>query len=385
MLTVDWPDVLPAPSPPPGARSDVRMTSGAFVDRGADPGHLVTPDEWAAVVAEAEAIAAGAARPRYGLGAGTGVDGVVTARYNGGRMTGRPTFVVIHDAETPLVDSYVQAIAGYFQRGPAAGTSAHHMVGPRTWLQLLPEDVVAYAAGPKANPRGIHVEQTGYARFTRAQWTSQDGLAQVARMADCVRAACLRWGIPMRWCTDQQLRDAAAGRALGGLTTHAQVTRVLGGTTHTDPAPNYPGDLLLAALLSGGNDMAGVPDDVNLSQQRDLIYDALWPEPRTGSPFRHRGELLQLARDTEKRTAALAARIGDGPDNGLADLWNRGGVILGAIAGLSGQLDALTDQLAAIRSAGGAGGPSAEQIAAAVVRLQDQAARDGDASTGPTS
>lgn len=173
-------------------------------------------------------------------------DRVVTAKFHGGAMAGPPTFVVIHDAETPLADGYVASISEFFRKGPAAGTSAHHMVGPRSWLQLLPEDVVAYAAGPKANPRGIHYEQTGYASFTRAQWITTDGLAQVKRLGGAVRESCDRWKIPRRWCTDAQLRAAAAGQAgSGGLCTHAQVARVLGGTTHTDPEPNYPRDLLL--------------------------------------------------------------------------------------------------------------------------------------------
>jgi len=242
-------------------------------------------------------------------------DQVVTARFHGGPMKGRPTFVVVHDAETPLADSYVASIADYFRRGPEAGTSAHHMVGPRTWIQLLPEDVVAYAAGAKANPRGIHWEQTGYARFTREQWMSLDGLAQLRRLGGGIRESCDRWAIPKRWCTDQQLRDAAAGIPNGGITTHAQIARVLGGTTHTDPEPNYPRDLLLAAVNGEDDGMA------SYGQQ---VWDFLNKGgDRLGHLWKQGVAILETAQDVRRilvggrQTSGPYAKSGDR----LGDMW----------------------------------------------------------------
>jgi hypothetical protein len=276
-------------------------------------------------------------------------DGVVTAKFHGGAMRGAPTFVVIHDAETPLADSYVQSIAGYFQRGPAAGTSAHHMIGPRTWLQLLPENVVAYAAGAKANPRGIHVEQTGYARFSRAEWTTADGLAQLERVAGCVREACDRWSIPKRWATAAQLQAAAAGQpGAGGIVYHDHVSKWLGGTSHHDPTPGYPGDLLLAAVLGGGtDDMAGL-GNVNMEQLRDLLHDALWPEPRDRSPYRRRGEILLILRDTFEAVKGLPAFMGqraNGTGDRLTDIWNRDGETLAAVKECRGLLQRIVTKL----------------------------------------
>lgn len=178
-------------------------------------------------------------------------DAYVQAKYHGGTMTSGPTFTVVHDAETPLARGYADSITEFFRKGPAAGTSAHAMVGPEKAVKLLPDNVVAYAAGPKANPRGWHLEQTGYASFTRAAWSAPLGVAQMLRVAACLREVHDTWGIPKRWCTDAQLRAAAAGdRSQGGISTHQQVARVLGGTTHTDPETNYPRDLLLVAVLS---------------------------------------------------------------------------------------------------------------------------------------
>jgi hypothetical protein len=260
-------------------------------------------------------------------------DQLITARYHGGPMAGPPTFVCIHSAETPLADSYVLPIAQMFAAGPAAGTSAHHMIGSRTWVQMLPENVVAYAAGPKANPRGIHMEQTGRAVFTRAQWLTPDGQAQLGRVAGCVREACDRWGIPKRWATDAQLRTAAAGQAgTGGLVTHDQVRRVLGGTTHTDPGPGYPGDLLLAAVLGGGGgDMAELT-----GKSLQLLAD-VQNRVRGGHPNLDMLQTLEWL---------LVGGHTDGGDR-LGDLWNQGGAILAALQTQQKQLDAIVAKLGA--------------------------------------
>ena len=177
-------------------------------------------------------------------------DGYVQAAYHGGTMAGGPTFTVLHDAETPLTVGYCDSIVEFFRKGPAAGTSAHAMVDPSKAIKMLPDNVVAYAAGPYANTWGWHLEQAGYASFTRAQWTTPDGMAQLNRVGACLREIHTQWHIPIRWMTDDQLRAAAKGdRSQGGMTTHQQIARVLGGTTHTDPEDNYPRDLLLAVVL----------------------------------------------------------------------------------------------------------------------------------------
>lgn len=356
MYLTEWPGPLGPASRPPGERPLLTAPApGALHPRELDPGHDLLPHEWQRVVATAERIAREAASAPRRFGLGTGPDGTVPAKFHGGKMAGAPTFVVIHSAETPLADGYVASIAEMFRQGPAAGTSAHHMVGPRTWLQLLPEDVVAYAAGPKANPRGVHIEQTGYARFTRAEWTTRDGLAQVDRVADCARAACNRWGIPKRWATDAQLRSAAVGGPPAGLVTHAQVARVLGGTTHTDPEPHYPGDLLLASLLINGGpgDMAELTGN-SLQLLQDVQGRVRGTDPNLDS--------LQVI--SWKVDGILGRLDGTTPDDGdrLGDLWNQGGAILAAVQGLNAKLDQ------ALKAGPAAAGPSAAQVAAELIK-----------------
>jgi len=165
----------------------------------------------------------------------------VQAVSHGGLMS-RPTLIVIHDAETPLKAGYAKSIAeNWF--GKAATTSAHFMVDPVETIRLLSDNVVSYAVGPKANGFTLNIEQAGYASFTRAQWTTSDGMVQHARVGALVRELSGTHGIPLRWASDAQILAASRG-VPGGVCYHDDIRRVLGGTTHHDPMPNYPGDLL---------------------------------------------------------------------------------------------------------------------------------------------
>lgn len=212
-----------------------------------DPGHLLPPEAWRAVVEQAERereriergespetppLAVG----RFGTGLALPVDGAVSSPSNGGRRSGGPTFGVLHSAETPLAAGYAASIARYFAGGP--GTSCHYMIDPAETWGVLDDGLIAWHCG-NGNPRSIGVEQAGRASFTRAQWLSTDGRRQQQRVAAIMRAARDRYGIGLYWMSDAQLAAAHRGQ-LGGWATHDQCRRVLGGTSHTDPMPNYP-------------------------------------------------------------------------------------------------------------------------------------------------
>jgi hypothetical protein len=220
-----------------------------------DTGHLLPDREWAEVVRraarEAERIAAGPRRVagRYGTGS-LQLDGQVVAARHGGARPGAPTFGVLHDAETPLAAGFAASIAHMFAT-TTQDKSCHYMTDPAETWGVLDDLLVAWHCG-NGNPRSIGLEQAGYARFTEAQWTVPDGLAQMDRNADVMRACRARFGIGLFWMTDEQLRAAHAGRP-GGWATHAQCSRVLGGSTHTDPLPAFPLDLQMQKALDGAD------------------------------------------------------------------------------------------------------------------------------------
>lgn len=233
-----------------------------------DPGHLIPEDAWQQVLADAAAegarIGGGQLAPeapsllrrvagrvtgRYGTGTAVPLSGQVNAPSNGGsRPRGGPTFGVLHSAETPLAAGYAAAIARYFAGGP--GTSCHYMVDPRETWGVLDDLLVAWHCG-NGNRNSLAVEQAGYARFSLAEWSTPDALAQEERVAAIMRAARDRYGIGLYWMTDDQLRLAHAGTIVGGWATHDQCRRVLGGTSHTDPMPNYPLDRVMARAIGG--------------------------------------------------------------------------------------------------------------------------------------
>lgn len=176
----------------------------------------------------------------------TVVDRFVQAVSHGGAM--RPTLQVVHSAETPLRAGYAASIAeNWF--GRSAPTSAHFMVDPVELIRMLSDNVVAYAVGPAGNGFTLNWEQAGYAHLSRGDWITDAGLAQMDKLAAGIRERGLANGIPLRWATDDQIRAAAHG-VPGGICYHDDIRRVLGGTVHTDPTPNYPRDLLMQRVLS---------------------------------------------------------------------------------------------------------------------------------------
>jgi hypothetical protein len=89
----------------------------------------------------------------------------------------------------------------------------------------------------------------GYARQSRAEWLDDFGRRMFAQMAPYVRADAARYGIPLRQLSDAQVKAYAPG-----ITSHAQLGRVFGGTDHTDPGPNFPWDVFMQVITQGEDD-----------------------------------------------------------------------------------------------------------------------------------
>lgn len=244
----------------------------------------------------------------------TVVDRFVQAVSHGGLMT-KPTLIVVHSAETPLKAGYAKSIAeNWF--GKAATTSAHFMVDPAEIIRLLSDNVVSYAVGPKANGFTLNIEQAGYARLTRAEWTTPDGLKQLAKVGALIAELAAANSIPLRYATDDQIRAAARG-VPGGVCFHDDVRRVIGGTTHVDPLPYYPRDLLEQAWTPATEEDDMTPEQAGML--RDLHA---WMTDMKGQGYAKVGENLPapyLVRDLhtfmneEKAAAEAAAKVAPDP------------------------------------------------------------------------
>lgn len=261
-----------------------------------DPGHLIPDEVWAAVVAAVEA-------PEQPAGLYAVPDRTISARSHGGIMPGGPRMGVLHSAETPLRAGYAYSIsANWF--ATQATTSATVMIDPAETIRLLPDNVVSYAVGPRANGFTINVEQAGYARLTYAEWTTPAGRQQMARVALFMRECRDRWGIPLRWATDEQIRAAAAGSALAGWCQHDDVRRVLGGTTHHDPTPHYPLDELME--LARGT--TPLEDNEMTPEQATLLGNIGW---RQGQDALALAALINTVADEDAQTDLMLWALTD--------------------------------------------------------------------------
>lgn len=151
-------------------------------------------------------------------------------------------YVTIHDMEAPEAGDTAEAVAHYFTTLPSTRkASAHVCVDNNSVVECVHPQDTAYHA-PGVNGSGYGVEHAGYARQTRAQWLDayDQGVFHQAA-AFLVPKIVIPYGIPVATVSDANLA-AYKGK---GFVTHAQVTRVFGLSTHTDPGAGFPMDVYL--------------------------------------------------------------------------------------------------------------------------------------------
>jgi hypothetical protein len=182
---------------------------------------------------------------------------LVQARYyTKGRADGPPLWIVIHDMEASETRTRAEDTAQYFATMPdGRQVSSHYTADNDSIVACVRLGDVAWTVGNRpGNYRGINWELSGFASQTRAQWLDDFGRAMLNRIAPYIRSDAARFSIPLRRCS---VADLQAFRP--GITCHNDLRLAFGGTTHTDPGPNFPWDYLFAALLETpqeDNDMA---------------------------------------------------------------------------------------------------------------------------------
>jgi N-acetyl-anhydromuramyl-L-alanine amidase AmpD len=147
-------------------------------------------------------------------------------------------------SETP---TRAETTANYFATLPdGRQVSAHYCADSDSVVQCVRLSDTAWAVGnSQGNQRGISWEFSGFASQTSAQWKDAFDLAMFAKAVPIMARDMRRFGIPPTWLTDDQVKAFKPG-----LTTHNQLRRCFGGTTHTDPGPAFPFDYI-ATLLAG--------------------------------------------------------------------------------------------------------------------------------------
>lgn len=189
-------------------------------------------------------------------------------------ISGIPTqLMVLHSGECPLRGGYAQSLTQWAnvplgQGGPEA--SWHWFVDPIAIVSMIPPQYAAWHAS-EANPMSEGFEQAGYARFSRAEWTTAEGIKQIDNLGWIMAQRALANGIPLRWLTTDEVEAVTkrGNRSIKGFCLHRQIDP----ETRTDPGDNYPFDLLTAAISKymGGATPEG-DDDVALTQaQADAL------------------------------------------------------------------------------------------------------------------
>ena len=125
------------------------------------------------------------------------------ARHDSGARTKEQIkWVVLHSTEGGTAES----VARFFATTAQASTQL--VVDDKECWRMVPDLVIPWGA-PGVNTGGLHIEQCGYARWTREEWlahsaTLQRSAAKAARWAHM-------YGIPLRWVGPWGPRGAGQG------------------------------------------------------------------------------------------------------------------------------------------------------------------------------
>lgn len=260
-----------------------------------DPGHRIPDDEWGAVVRRAEEIAREAAANKTG-GASPIAAPVLDMRGRSNKHSGvsgiATQLLVLHSAECPLRGGYAQSLTEWAITSTVVA-SWHRFVDPIARVYMMDDSVAAWHAS-EANPMSIGWEQAGYARYTRAEWMTPDGLLQLNSLAYDMAQVALRDGIPPVWLTTDQVTAITThgDRATKGFCLHRQIDP----ETRTDPGDNYPYDLLMTRIrefmgltIAPAGATETTPKEWDEMATPEQIFDAVWGGP--GTPMIHNNEL----------------------------------------------------------------------------------------------
>lgn len=146
---------------------------------------------------------------------------------SGTRPTGQIWWIVMHDTE----GGTAQGVALYFS-GSNSGGSAHLVVDDNACYRCLDNNEIPWGA-PGANYHGFHIEQCGFAKWSRTIW-SKTHRKQLMRAAYKTAFHCAKFNIPVIFVTAPDLKKNKPG-----ITTHLECTRAFGGS-HVDPGPGWP-------------------------------------------------------------------------------------------------------------------------------------------------
>lgn len=171
----------------------------------------------------------------------------------GGPRRGAIQGICIHTTENSF-GTPAENIANYQL---TSRTGSYHRLVDAAGRTLLAntDDWTTWSTANKGNEVLLHVSCVAFAKSTRAQWLAQ------TKMLDAVAATVAEWSrrhkIPLTKLSGADLR---AGKR--GVCGHADARDAWGITTHWDPGPGFPFDVILdkaRAIVNGTSAPAPAP------------------------------------------------------------------------------------------------------------------------------
>jgi hypothetical protein len=241
--------------------------------------------------------------------------------------------IAIHNTSNNASD---EAESSYATRR-TDGVSSHFYCDKDSVTQSLDTAAKAgHAGSTNGNENAIAVEITGANGWSRAQWLTSVAWDQLGRVLADV---CRHYGIAVRRATVAEMQSNPKVKAFYG---HDDMRRAWGGTTHTDPGPNFPWDRLFQAVNAAlGGGIAAIGDDDMTPEQSGILGN------------------------TERILSAMCTRLDPTPGPGESE--DRTHIKLvqpwaGGPAEVPNPVDWLIKRLDGV-SPGGEGGASAETVA----------------------
>ncbi len=159
--------------------------------------------------------------------------------------------LVIHTMENKENPDSAENIANWFAGSTAPEASAHYCIDNNTVVQCVRDEDVAWHA-PGANHDGLGFEHAGTAKQTGRDWTDDYSNSMLELSARLVADKCVKYRIPPVWLTPADLQ---AGRR--GITSHNNVSKAFGRSTHWDPGVGFNVQRYLARVRKAMEDVGG--------------------------------------------------------------------------------------------------------------------------------
>lgn len=192
---------------------------------------------------------------------------------NSGYRTSPPRLGVFHTTENSDTTD-AEAVARWQQnRSNESSYNVLFGTGGKS-VRSNDDNIVPWSAMWSGNHAGLHGSAIGRASRSREDWLKFPKQMEV--MAEWAADVHKRHGIPLIW---RDAAEVAAGK--WGFCGHKEISDAFKESTHTDPGPGFPHDVVLARAQEIAyplKDETG-SDAVGKDEQRSLILDQLVGHP----------------------------------------------------------------------------------------------------------